>query len=182
MAEVDLVEIEGQDFLLAVFGVKVQGAENLPQLPLNRDLLVFCNVPHHLLGDGRAALGIFPNGAVERGPASAVPVHTLVFPEAVVLDGNDGVHQMLGQVVEFDQLPVAVAVVQGAHHMVLPVGVCVIDGGRQGEGHFLNGDFIQGGDEGGVDVCHKILAEKGQGQHTMENRFFFFFLGAGPLP
>ena len=166
MAEVDLVEVVGEDILLAVFCVKVQGPEDLPQLALDGDFLFFGDVAHHLLGDGGTALGIPPGGAVEGGPGGAVPVHALVGPEAVVLNGHHGVHQVLGQVLIFNQLPVALAAVQGAHDVVLTVGVCVIDGGRQVEGHFRQVNLLQGGDEGGVDVCHEILAEQRQRQHT----------------
>ena len=196
MAEIDVVEIEGEDVLLGVFGVKVQGPADLPELALDRDLRIPGHVPHQLLGDGGAALGIAPGGAGEHGPGGAVPVHALVLPEAVVLNGHHGLDEAVGQVAVLDELPVALAGVERPQDLLLSIGVLVVDGGGQGHGHLLNGDLAQGGDEVGVDVGHEELCEHAEGEHTddaqseehqknfpdeAQNRKFLLFLaGRGP--
>ena len=102
---------------------------------------------------------------VARAVRGAVPVHAVVVPEAVVLDGHQRVHQVLGQIAVLDELPVAPGLPAVVEEGEDGGAVLVVDGGRQGQGHLLGGDVPQGGDEGGVDVGHKDFKEDGRRQH-----------------
>ena len=108
---------------------------------------------------------------VPDGPGGAVPVHALVLPEAVVLNGHQGLDEVVGQIGVLDELPVAAAgvrvvVKEGLEDHLIAVFVRGVDGGGQGHGHLLVGDLPQGGDQGGVDVGHEDLEEDGHSQHA----------------
>ena len=144
---------------------------DLPELALDRDLGVLGHVAQHLLGDGGAATrGAAQQGGLD-GAEGAVPVHALVLPEAVVLNGYQRLNEVLGQVIVLNQLPVAAAgigvvVKEGLEDHLVAVLVRGVDGGGQGHGHLLIGDLPQRGDEGGVDVGHENLEEDGHRQHA----------------
>ena len=96
LAQVDVVEVHLQDLFLAVVALELQGAEDLQDLPLHRHVVVLGHVLDELLGDGGAAVGVLhPQEHVEEGAARPPPVHALVLPEALVLDGHQGVDQVL---------------------------------------------------------------------------------------
>ena len=166
-AEVDPVEVLGDDVLLAGVLLILQRPEDLPELPLDGDVRVLVFVAQQLLGDsGAAPGGAAGNGGLD-GAGRADPVHAGVLPEPLVLNGHQGVHQVLGQVLVLDKLPVAAArllavVVEGQHGRA----VFVVHSGGQGQLHFLRGGDAQGGAQCGVHVGQEDFGEYACGQYA----------------
>ena len=167
----DPVEIHGDDILLAGGLLKLQSPEDLPELPLDGHLRVLGDVAQQLLGDGGAAPGAAAGEGGLDGAGGAPPVHALVLPEAVVLNGHQGLDEVVREVLVLDELPVAAAgflrvVKEGLEDHLVAIFVRGVDGGGQGHGHLLVGDLPQGGDEGGINVGHEDLGEDGRRQHA----------------
>ena len=92
-AEVDAVEIGGEDVFLAVLVFNAEGQDHFLDLTLvGFFVTVFHDETGQLLGDGTTTLD---NGAGlevgDHGPADTDRVDAVVFVEASVLDGNDSV-------------------------------------------------------------------------------------------
>ena len=165
-AEGDAVEVEGDDLLLGVALLKLQGPEDLPDLPLDGDVRVVRNVPQELLGDGGPAPGAPAREGLDHGRGGAVPVHAAVLPEPVVLDVHQGLDQVVRQVAVLDDPPVAVTGVEGFIDHPLPGGVVLdIDGGGLGHGQLLH-RHPHVGDHRGVDVLHEDLEKQIERQHA----------------
>ena len=89
-----------------------------------------------------------------------------MLPEPVVLDGDQRVDEVAGDLAVLHQLPVAAGVLAVVVEGEEGGPVFVVDGGGQGQLHFLRRDISQGGDEGGVHIGHKDLGEDAGGQHA----------------
>ena len=115
---------------------QTQGPENLQNLPLDRHLLLGGQVLDELLGDGGAALDVTTGKHGQHASGCADPVHAVVLPEAVVLNGDGGVDEVLGNVLILHPDAVAVRAVDGAQLLKAAAAVGVIHGA--GEGHIYN--------------------------------------------
>ena len=92
LAEEDLVDVELEDLVLAEVLLDLQRQQDLVQLAVVGLLARQEEVARHLHGDGRCALAAAAGRQVgERGAGEADRVDTLVFVEAFVLRGEDGV-------------------------------------------------------------------------------------------
>ena len=100
--EVHLVEVCLQDLVLFVALLHLLRPVDLHHLALHRVLVVAGHVLHQLLGDGRAALHAAAEDGAEDGARRAVPVHALVFVEPLVLNGDHGFLQILGDLLQID--------------------------------------------------------------------------------
>ena len=161
LTEEDPVKVLGDDILLGDVGVllELQGPENLPEFPFDGNFPVVVHIPQHLLGDSRAAAGSPAGNSGLDGAGGADPVNALVCPEAFVLNSYQGVHQMSGEVVKLNQLPVAAGIAAVIKQGEDDLTVFVIDCRGQGERQLLGAQLPQGGDKGGVNVGHKDFEE-----------------------
>ena len=135
VAQKDLVQVEFQDLVLVVLLFRLQGGEDLQDLASDGHVVVLGIVLDGLLGDGGGAEGV-PHGQehIHERAGGAVPVHPVVVPEPLVLDGDEGVDQILRDLLVLHVLPVLVAVegeplhlrsglrVDVVHHRVLVHG------------------------------------------------------------
>ncbi len=148
------VQVAGEDLVLGQLVVERQRHPDLPDLARGRRLdrgaafgvglgdHVQQVVLHVLLVDrGRALLDLPAGGVGEEGADGALPVDTLVFGEALVLDGDDGELHLVGDLV--------------ARHLEPALVVEPGDGCARGVGH--------GGDRGhhpldefGGTVVHRV--------------------------
>ncbi len=127
VAQIDIVQVGLQNLLFLIVVFQLQGGENLQNLSGDGDVVVFREIFNQLLGDGGAALDVVPGKHIDEAGSRALPVHPLVGPEALVLDGHNGVDQVLRDVLIGHNLPVF-----GAHqglqlHQLPGVFVLVID-------------------------------------------------------
>ena len=184
LPEVDGVEIELEDVVLLVFFLQLEGAHDLLDLALDGGLVLARQVFDELLGDGRAAAEVVPEmqDIVEPGADGALPVDAVVLIEGGVLDGDEGLLQLLGDVVEVH--PDAVlATVQALKLDLFPGGrVRRIDEARQVEAIAVQIDVHVGADIF-IDVYGKRHAADGRsGQADENNRHQHEQRIAGPLP
>ena len=120
LPEVHGVQVLLEDLLLRVLLVEPQGEDDLLHLAVHRPGRVEDALLDELLGDRRAALeDLTGRGVGDRGPEDAVEVDAVVGPEGVVLDGDDGVLEEHGHLVQGDVL----AVLGPEHPDDVPVGV-----------------------------------------------------------
>src|SRR5690606_8054072 len=115
VAEVDGVQVAGEDLLLGHLPLEPLREHDLLDLAVERLLLREQLELHQLLGDGRAALAdpaLLDVGL--EGAQHAPDVVAVVDPEALVLDGDDGVDDVLGDLLELDRLAVLL-VLEGGH-------------------------------------------------------------------
>ena len=94
LAQEDRIEIPFQDLFLGVMLFKIQGAIDLHQLAADRDLLVLAQVLDELLRDRGAAVSGAADEHIGRGRERSHPVHAVMLPEALILDGDGGVDQV----------------------------------------------------------------------------------------
>ena len=107
LAQVDPVQIFLQDQILVVFPFKYLGTENFHHLSLNGNTLFLGNVLHQLLGNGGAAeVGVAAEEHVDAGFHRGNPVNTLMLVKPLVLNGNGGIDQRLGNVLQLRPLAV----------------------------------------------------------------------------
>ncbi len=133
LSEVHGVEIPFHDLLLVVLLLQLQRAEDLGQLALDRDLVLAGQVLDELLGDGGAAgAGLHAGEHLHEGTGGAVPVHALVLVEALVLDGDQRLLHIFGDLVDIRPDALVVAH-QGLELLPLAGGVLVPDGAGLGE-------------------------------------------------
>ena len=108
-AEVDGVEVPFHNGILVIGLLELLRPEDLFDLSLDGDGVIARDVLDELLGDRRAAEG--GAGAKEHigaGLDGGDPVHALMLIEALVLDGDGGMHQILGNFL--DICPTAVGI------------------------------------------------------------------------
>ena len=164
VAQIDGVQVHLQDLVLAVVLLQGQGPVHLGHLALDGVLVIAGDVLDELLGDGGAALGIAVGEGAEHGPQGAVPIHAVVGLEALVLNGNGGVTQDLGDGVEVHPNAVFIAEQGLVHDRLLGLGVLIV----QLRGHLLvilGHVHLHMPLQGRVDVGHEDPHENGGGQH-----------------
>jgi hypothetical protein len=136
-AEVDRVQVHLQELLLRVLAFELPRHASFCELPRERlhrltvslALLEVGEAPEvevlrELLGDRRAALGrsgLRPQVA-RRGSDDRSQVESLVPPEALVLDGDHRVADVLGDLRQFGDVPVDLAV-----QVRDDIAICVVD-------------------------------------------------------
>ena len=86
--QVDGVEIPGDDLLFGVVLFKIERFEDLHQFPADCDVLLAGQIFNELLRQGGAAVPGAADEHIGTRRQSAHPVHTVVFPEALILDGD----------------------------------------------------------------------------------------------
>ena len=111
LAEVNHIEVQFQHFLAGIILRKAQCAEDLRHLALDRDLVVAGQVFNDLLGDrGAAARRVAAAQHIENGASRTLPVHTLVLEETLVLDGNERLPDVIGNIFKVHQRAILCAV------------------------------------------------------------------------
>ena len=104
--EVDLVEVQLQNLLLAQDLLHLQGQERLLRLALEVPLGRQEERARQLLCDGAGALTDLPGSKVrDRGPGDADKVQPPMLKEAGVLDRHQRIHQLPGDLIEWDEDP-----------------------------------------------------------------------------
>ncbi len=106
IAQVDLVQIQLEDLLLAQRRFKTAGEDGFLELAVQTGLAGQQDVLGHLLGDGRAAFqattGQHVEDVLEHGPADAGHVDAAVAEEVLVLGRQEGVNDRLRHLVVGD--------------------------------------------------------------------------------
>ncbi|MNX71375.1 hypothetical protein D3C86_1026890 [compost metagenome] len=121
VAPVDLVQVHLQDLGLGVAVLDLDGKPGVGDLAPPALVVGQKEVLGELLRDGARALGLAALGEVREGGAGdALEVDAVVVVEAVVLDGDDGLDQGLGDLAEGHDLAVLLAVDVGEQ---VPLGV-----------------------------------------------------------
>ena len=110
VAEVDEVQVRLENFVFRVVLLEAQRTEDLCHLALYSHLVVAGHVLHDLLGNRRAAAGRRAGELAENGFRRALPVHAVVAFKALVLNGDERVPHMLGDVVDTHERAVLYAV------------------------------------------------------------------------
>ena len=131
LTEIDLVEVVLHDLFLGVFLLQLQRLEDLEQFSLDGDIVLLRGVLDQLLRDRRAAeVVLHAEEHVHEGARGAVPVDALVLIEALVLDGDGRVFDVLRDILIVDPDAVFRA---GELHQLLPhaVSVLIEDGAGQ---------------------------------------------------
>ena len=147
LAEVDGVEVPLYDFVLVVLLLELQRSENLHQLSLDGDLVLAGEVLDELLRyRGAAEVVAHPEEHIEDRADGAVPVHALVVVEALVLNGYEGVLEVLRYVLIVDPYAVLAALERRED-----VPVPVVDRARLAERVVVERD-VQLVHERGLDV------------------------------
>ena len=167
LAEVDGVEVPLDYLVLVVLLLELGGLEDLYQLALHGDFLVAGEVLYELLGDGGAAEGVVAAGEHgEHGTDGAVPVHALVLIEAVVLDGDEGLDEVVGDVLEVDPDAVFGAVERGELLIFSGAGLAVDDARLR---ELIVGErdvYVLG--EAGLDIESEHAGEQQRGRKYYE--------------
>ena len=102
LAQVDGVQIPGDDLFLGIVLLEVESLENLHELATDRDVALIGQVFDELLGKSGTAVAGAADKHIGRGGQGAHPVHAVVLPEALVLDGNGRVDHVLGNILVVD--------------------------------------------------------------------------------
>ena len=127
VAQIDVIEVPLQDLLLGVVLLKIQGGEDLLDLPLHRHVVVAGEVLDELLGDGGAALNVLAGEHENHAVEGAAPVDAVVLPEGSILDGHRGVDHVLRDVLIVHQDAVLIAVEGEMLHILPGVGILIVD-------------------------------------------------------
>ena len=110
-----------------------------------------------------------PGEHIDQARGGALPVHAVVGPEPLVLNGHEGVDQVLGDVGVLHQLPVLVAH-QGLELLPLARGlVLIVDDGIFAERVLVQVQIRLGHDHR-LDVNGGIADHKGSGDHADEDQ------------
>jgi hypothetical protein len=119
LAEVDPVQVVGQDLVLAGRPLELGRIHRLGQLAAQAAPVAGDHVLHVLLGDAAAALQEVAAGQVDHGrPGDAAHVQRAVGVEAGILGGQDGVADPGRHGRQRHHRPVLVAVEHGQHRAV----------------------------------------------------------------
>ena len=164
VAQVDGVQVHLQNFVFGIVLFQGQSPVHLRHLALDGVLVVAGDVLDELLGDGGAALGVALGKGPEHGPDSAMPVHTVVALEALVLDGDGGLAEVLGDGIKIHPDAVFVAEQGLVHDQLLGIRILIV----QLRGHLLvvlGHVHLHMPLQGRVDVGHEDPHEDGGGQH-----------------
>ena len=95
-AEIDRVEVDLENFLLADCLLQPRRDDHLADLALEGDVVADQQVLRHLLGDGGTALALVAAHGVHEGARHAAHVDAVVLVEALVLRGEEGFLHRLG--------------------------------------------------------------------------------------
>ena len=115
--------IFGQDLFLADLLLQLDGQVDLLQLALDGLLAVQNGILHQLLRDRRTALNVRVSQRIHDDAGQAAQVDAVVIPEALVLNGHRGVHDISGQVLVLHLDAVLVALEVGDEVAVLVVDI-----------------------------------------------------------
>ena len=126
-AERNDIEIPLHDVLFGVRFFKLQRAVDLNQLAADRDLPLAGQVLDELLGDGGAAGLALAEEHLEAGAQRCDPVDALMLFKALVLDGDAGVDQVLGDIVILDPRAVGAAVERLQNLVFAGRGILIIN-------------------------------------------------------
>ena len=110
VAEVDKVQVGLEDLVLRIILLEAQRTEDLPHLALDGHLVVAGRVFDDLLGDRRAAARRAAGELAKNGLRRALPVYTVVAFKTLVLNGDECVLHVLGNIVDADERAVFHAV------------------------------------------------------------------------
>ena len=154
LAQIDEIQIVGQDLFLGVILLKFQRPEDLPDLPVDGAGIVLRHVFQHLLGDGGAAEGLSAGEYVQRRAGGPLPVHALVLEEPLVLNGHGGLPKGVRDLVIGHQHAVLVPVDRLELHPLPGLLVLIIDKGAEVQGVIIRVD-IQRRCQRGVHILHK---------------------------
>ena len=169
LAEVDRVEIDLEDVVLAVLLFKSERPVDLHDLTLDVVLVVTGDVLDGLLRDGRAALHAAAGQGADNGAHGTVPVHAVVALEALVLDGNGRLLQVIGDLAEVDPDAVLLIIERLVHVPVLILpgsGVLVIVHLRGDGGLILAHRHLNRTLHRLVDVVHEDSDENRDREHA----------------
>ena len=104
VAEIDQVQIKLQHLFTGIVLRKAKRAEDLQHLAPDRHLVVAREVLDDLLRDRGAAAGrVAAAQHVENGARRALPVHAVVLKEPLVLNGNQRLPDMVGNILKIHQ-------------------------------------------------------------------------------
>ena len=98
LREINGVQIHFQNLLFAVILLQIQGLKDLADLPLGSVVVISGCIFNQLLGQSGASSGAVAEGIIDRCLDRAQPVHAVMVIEPLVLCGNIGVNQILGNV------------------------------------------------------------------------------------
>jgi hypothetical protein len=160
LAEVDRVQVLGEDLVLGPFPLEVVGERGLAELLEDRSgLLRLERVLHELLGDGGGALDrVSRDDVLDHGAGDAEDVDAAVVVEALVLDRHDGLLHRRRDVGRLDEDPGLVAR-EGRDRTVVAVGHHRVLGGQ------VLLAVLQPGEVGG-DRHHDPEDEGDEGEHA----------------
>ncbi len=151
LAEADLVGVHLEDLLLGEAALEMEGDEDLDELALEAALGREKDAARELHGEGGAAAREAAVAAeIVPGPAEhGVEVDAAVLEEAAVFDGGDGLHELVGDLVEGDEAALGAVLVFGEGGDELGLELV---GGELGAVFGGDGlDFaVRGGDGGAV--------------------------------
>ena len=134
VAQIDGVEIDGQDLVLGVaFLLQRQRTVDLRHLTLDTVLTVAGDVLDELLGDGGTALHVRTGNRIDNAAQRTLPVHACVLFKALVLDGNGSLLQIIGDILALDPDTVLVGKQRLIHHPLAGGRIFII----QLRGHLL---------------------------------------------
>ena len=148
----------------------VEGGEDLADLAGDRHIVILGEVLDKLLGEGGAAEGVaHAQEHVDKGAGGAVPVHPVMIPEAVVLNGHHRVDQILWNILivhpllvlrshQGSQLPGLAIVIIIVDNRVLVEGVGIQI--QRGVGQDCRFD-VDRGVAGQESPCHDANQEQG---------------------
>ena len=145
VAQIDDVEIPLDGLVLGVGLVELQRLEDLQHLPPHRGLIVAGEVLDELLGDGAAALDLLPGEHIGHRRRRPHPVHPVVLAEPLVLDGDGGVDEVVGHILQVRPHPVLRGVEGLVGHIVVRLAVVVVQ---------VGGQVGVGGQQGGAGLLH----------------------------
>jgi hypothetical protein len=138
VAQVNIVEVESEDFVFAVALFQLQGGDGLPQLA-PEGVAGAGVVPQHgagqLLADGAAPLLHFPRAQVHpKGAGNAQQIHPKVGVKAVIFSGDHHLGQNRPKSFQVGQLPVGVPLMAAQLRLLIPgqddQGVAICGEGR----------------------------------------------------
>ena len=170
LTEVGRVEVACKNLILIIPLFQLQRPVDLHHLALDSDLIVTRNVFDKLLGNGGAALHAPSGHCAEYGPNGALPVHALVRIKTLVLNGHNGLAQIIRDLVTGEEDAVF-AVVEGL--VKLPfIGFPILGIHFRSKGHIVGGQIhLHLILHGPVDIHGENDGEKDHGQHHhRENR------------
>ena len=170
VAEVDRVEVHGQDAVLVVYHVlQRKRAEDLVDLTLDRIIVLIRCVLDQLLGDGRAAVLRAAEQPVFHRAQRALPVDAVVRVKALVLDRDHRVLEVLRDLLAVHPFAALQAAQRFIQRLLPGLRVGRIDKRIQVQAEVvadLGRGLLCGGVDIGMDVVRKRNAAETGAKHT----------------